>query len=238
MNFKILSTNLEYARGLDGSIKDWILKGYRAIFISPKTENKNLNKFKKIIQRENPDLICITEIKKNQISTLINKEYQYYKINVKYTPGSKFEKSFLHKNNCNTIISKHNLNIQKINLKNGFKTLLYEIDLPNNIKLIHFHFSQNKKIRHKQFQEIAKMYQNQKLKIICGDFNIVYGLKELNKFIQQSNLKILNQKPTFPSIKPIKFYDLSLYSPELHPNLKILPDIFSDHLATILTIKL
>jgi len=43
-NLKILSTNLEYARGLDGSIKDWILKGYRAIFTPQKIKNKFLNK--------------------------------------------------------------------------------------------------------------------------------------------------------------------------------------------------
>ncbi|MCD4705440.1 hypothetical protein K8R66_05185 [bacterium] len=236
--FKVLLTNFEYGRGMDGSLKDWLLKGYRSFFVPQLIENKILDKFKKIIVRENPDLICINEIKKNQISKLVDKRYQYYDIDIKYGLESKLRTTIFHKNNCNAFLSQHKLNFKKKFLKNGTKKLLYEIDLPDNIKIACFHFSLKRKTRQKQFKEIYEIYKNHPSKIICGDFNILYGFKELDDFIKQSGLKFAHQKPTFPSPQPSKFFDLVLYSPNLNIQTKILPDIFSDHLAVMIEIKL
>ena len=237
-NFKILITNLQYGIGIDGSAKDWLLKGHRVFHLPKKIEKIFLDKFKKIIQEENPDLICINEIKKNQIIKLMNKKYQYHNTETKYGPEGNLRKRIpFHKHNCNATLSKHNLKIEKKFLKNGNKKLFYEINLPNNIKLSFFHFSLNKRTRQKQFQEIYELYKHHPSKIICGDFNIIYGFKELDRLIKKLDLKRAHQNPNFPASRPSRSFDLVLHSPHLQIKSKILPDIFSDHLAILIEIQ-
>jgi len=237
--FKILIANLEYGVGLDGSLKDWLLKGHRFFHLTQKIEKIFLDKFKNIIQKENPDLICINEIKKDQIHHLTDEIYQYHNTELKYGPHGKIRKTTpLHKNNYSATLSKHDLQIEKKFLKNGAKKLFYEINLPNNTKLSFFHFSLNKRIRHKQFQEIYELYKSQASKIICGDFNIIYGLQELDELTKTLDLKHAHQEPNFPASRPFMPLDLVLHSPHLEIETKILPEIFSDHLAVLIEIKI
>ena len=237
--FKILLLNTGYLTSLNGSKKDYLLKSYRYIINSKKIQKEAIKRFKDITKKEKPDLILLIEIRKNQIKEIIPKNYKFYDSETKYGKNSILRKLPLFKIQCNGFISKNRLSFKKEYLKNGTKKILYIIDLPKRIKLFLFHFSLKKKVRIKQFEELENLVKNYKYKIICGDFNIYKGIDELNSLIKKADLKISNNKPTFPSFKPKKNLDIFLCSKELKIKSKVLNNLkISDHLPVVLEIDL
>ncbi len=237
--FKILLLNLGYCTGINGSLAQYISKFYRYIFLHSKVEKMILNKFKKIVLEEDPDLICLTEIKQGkQIKTLINGKYFFYDIETKYGQKSILRKLPFFHNKGNAFISKHKLSFKKHYLINGTKKLLYEIIIPGNISLILMHFSLKKRARGKQFKEIQKMFSGTGQKIICGDFNILGGISELNCLANGLDLKLAHQEPTFPAFRPNKPLDLFLCSKNIKTKTRILNNQLSDHLPVIVEISL
>lgn len=208
------------------------------MYLPKKVENNVLRKLKTIISAENPDLICLVEIEKNkQIKNLISDKYPFYDIDIKYGEDSILRKLPVFKVKGNAFISKQKLAFKKHYLKNGTKKLLYEIKLPNKISVILMHFSLEKNVRAKQFQEIWKMFANVKSKIICGDFNIFGGLSELDDFMKKADLKLAHENPTFPAFKPKRPLDLFLCSKNLKTKTKVLKTQLSDHLPVILELQ-
>lgn len=153
--FKILLLNLGYCTGINGSSLQYFFKCYRYFYLPRKVEKSILDKLKTVILKENPDLICLMEIKQGeQIKTLIDNEYPFSSIETKYGKKSLLRKFPFFKNNSNAFIAKNKLLFRQYYLKNGIKKLVYEIALPNNISLVMAHFSLNKRTRNKQFKEM------------------------------------------------------------------------------------
>lgn len=238
--FKILFLNLEYCTDINGAKTEYFTKFYRYIFLSRKIEKNTLDKLKNIIEKEDPDLICIVEIKNNrQIKELINEKYKFFDISSKYGPKSLSCKIPILRNNCNAFISKHKLNFKKNYFKNGAKKLMHEIILPNDTHVICTHFSLlNGGVRKKQFQEINEIVSKAKSAIVCGDFNIFKGLGELNDLLKNANLVLSHTDPTFPACSPKIQLDLFLCSKDLKTKTKVLRDKLSDHLPIVLELEL
>ncbi|MFH1440254.1 MAG: hypothetical protein ABIG89_06805 [Candidatus Woesearchaeota archaeon] len=252
--FKILLTNIGYCTGLNGSLSDYVFKFYRYIYTSKKVQLDVLNKLSRIVNKEKLDLIVLIEIKKYQMEMLKriisndknNNKYNLFEVENKYSLKSLLRKILFIKNNCNGFIAKKNLKFEKHYLENGTKKLLYEIKLPNDTVLVATHFSLNKKTRKKQFDEISEKFKSKKM-IVCGDFNIFDGFDELNSIMEKCELKIANDKPTFPSNlccsskksnNRKKALDLFLCSEKMKVNVKIIKDDFSDHMPILLEIEL
>jgi len=236
--FKILLLNLGYCTKLDGSMKDYFTKFYRYPFLPEKIEDEVLSELKAIIKTENPDLICLTEIKQGkQIRTLLSESYAFHDIAVKYGENSFLRKLPPFKSKGNAVISKKKLSCKKHYLENGTKKLLLEVELPNRTSLFFMHFSLSKKIRAKQFQEIQQKFGKVKSKIICGDFNVYGGLTELSSLMEKSQLKFTSKQATFPSFKPQKALDLFLVPNDLKFEIKVLGNKLSDHLPITMTIE-
>jgi exonuclease III len=233
--FKILLINLGYCTGINGKILHYFLYFYRYIYRSLRTENRVLNELKKIIRKENPNLICLIEINQGrQIKELINNKYFFYKINTKYGSNSVLKRCPLFRKKSNAFIAKQKLPFKIHFLKNGTKKLLYEITLPNEVTLLLMHFSLNKQVRDKQFKEIYKMFSERDKLIICGDFNIFDGFNELNYIMDKFNLKLVHKSPTFPAFKPNKSLDIFLCTKNIKTTYKVLSNQLSDHLPVIM----
>ena len=236
--FKILLINLGYCTGINGFLWQYIVKFHRYIFLPSIVEQKVLKKLKAIISRENPDIICLVEIKNGrQVKTLLSDEYLFHNARNKYGKKSVLKKCPFFYNKGNAFIAKNDLAFKSHYLKNGTKKMVYEIILPNNISLLLAHFSLNKISRKKQLQAISKMDLFNTQKIVCGDFNIFSGLKELDSLLQDSDLKIVNPNPTFPAHNPSKSLDLFLCSSNIHATARVLDDQISDHLPLVLEIS-
>jgi endonuclease/exonuclease/phosphatase family metal-dependent hydrolase len=237
--FKILLLNTGYCSGLDGSLSNYFFHGYRFLFTPKKIENNISLKIEEMIKMENPDLICLIEVRKGSyLMKFLEKKYSFYDIEVKYGKKSFLKLFPFFYKNGNAFISKNKLKFKKIFLKNGSKKLAYEIILPGKIKLLMFHFSLLSIVRKEQFREIEKIIGKKGRKIVCGDFNIFNGFNEVNGVIKDLNLKIINNRPTFPSYKPRKFFDLFLCSKEIKTKIKNLNYKISDHLPVLIEITL
>ena len=237
--FKILMLNAGYFTHLNGSIENNILRSHRYLFNFDKTEEKFIKAFNEMVLKENPDLIFLMEVRKNQFKSIINKKYPFYDFDIKYTPKKVFRKMPRFDVQGNGFMAKEKLKFRKFFLKKGIKTLCYEIVLPNKTRLILFHFSLRPRTRIIQLKEIDDISKNYGAKIICGDFNTFKGISELEDFIKYSDLNLIQKEDTFPSFKPSKPLDLFVCSRNLKAKTRVLKDIkISDHLPVVLELDL
>lgn len=235
--YKILFLNSGYFTGINGSKTQYLTKLHRYFYNNKNNQNKNLLKLNELISEENPDLVCLVEIKKGrQIDWLINEEYNFFDIETKYWEKSILRRLPWFKGNSNAFFSKEKLEFKKHYLKNWTKKLVYEIILPNETSLILNHFSLSKNIRKKQFDEINNMFSENNNKIICWDFNIFKWLKETHK-LTNNWLKNIQINSTFPSIRPKKILDLFMCSEQINAKTRVLKNQISDHLPVVLELE-
>lgn len=232
---------------MNGSIKDYLLHFGRYFFCSNKTQEKVLGKVKKIIQKYSPDICCFAEIDKGskvgnrirQIERLVDEKYKYYDIENKYGQKSLLRKFPILSGQGNGFLSSKNFKFKKHYFKNGTKKLIYEIEISPNLSLFLAHFALGEKTRAMQFKELEKIIPRKKECIICGDFNIFKGFKELEGLIENANLKIANKEntPTYPTVNPKKTLDLFLCSKNLKiKKVRVLQAEASDHLPVLIEI--
>jgi endonuclease/exonuclease/phosphatase family metal-dependent hydrolase len=72
---------------------------------------------------------------------------------------------------------------------------------------------------------------------VAGDFNVLWGEREIDLFLAASGLKSANAQslPTFPSNKPRRNLDFILYSQGVDiRDFRIPQVLFSDHLPLVL----
>ncbi|MFA5993825.1 MAG: hypothetical protein WC823_02580, partial [Parcubacteria group bacterium] len=91
--FKILLINLGYCTGINGFFWQYIAKMHRYIYLPKAIEKKILQKMKAVVTEEDPDIICLIEIKKGrQVRTLMSEDYLFHDIKTKYGEKSLLKK--------------------------------------------------------------------------------------------------------------------------------------------------
>ena len=236
---KVLHLNTGYGSMLTGESKD-ILSLHKYFIRSKKTQNDFIEAVVNLVEKENPDIIFFTELKKSdKIIEVLSKKYPYYGFGVKYKPHRIESKIIGTKNNGNAFFSKIKPDSENHrHLSVGRKSLVLEV-LFGNIKFFLVHLSLLAKDRKKQFQEICSFmadnseYQN----IIVGDFNFFVGGISEFKHTCLSDLDCKITTPTFPSAKPLYTLDVFLTPKDLKCKSRVLDDIISDHLPIILEIQ-
>lgn len=233
--YKILLYNIGYARTSNKSMIDYALHLYRFMFCSKKKVNNILDGINQLVRKEDPNLFCIIEAEPKYIP-LFSKYMPYYSMNVKYGPESLLHNLPFFRQKSNGFFSKDNLRFKKHYLSSGAKRLVYEVALPDDTSLFMVHLSLMKKTRRKQFAELKDLVNHKKKLIVCGDFNIYRGTKELELFLYQTNLRLANPcTKTFPSFKPKRNLDLFLCSKNIDVKQCFsLDEHYSDHLPVIL----
>lgn len=247
--YRILMSNIGYAKGIGGSLWQHVRHSGRHVYSSQKTQMRSLNELKKIIEKEKPDLCCLIEVdsgsfhssRYNQLHALVDETYHFYDIADKYGENNPLGKLPLHRGKSNAFISRDILAFDRLYFTHGSKRLIYHITLPDGRILIFAHFSLNRKVRTRQFHELRKLIiETEREIIIMGDFNIMAGASELAPLLKDSRLKLLNK----PDETTFRFYryqwmlDVCLCSSSLQEKaeLKIIPQSFSDHAALLLTL--
>jgi len=240
-NYKILLLNFGYARGWDGSLKSFFKTLHRLPFQFFFQRKKELKKLEKIIKEENPDLILLAEVENKKCMEFLSKlGYPFWDMDIKYGPESLYRKIPAWHNNSNAFLSKEEIDFKKIFFSQGAKKLIYDIVLPNKETHLFFaHFSLVDKTRKNQLKEISEIMSQHKNSILVGDFNIKFGIKELDEIKNNLNLKISSEKPTYPAYKPTKTFDLLLAPKDLDLKTKIFyGENMSDHLPVLFELSL
>lgn len=246
---KILFSNIGYARGIDGSLRQHVTRFGRNFYCALPVQEQVLSQVKDIIKAENPDICCFVEIDQgsihsarfNQIRALMDDEYIHHDIADKYGERSLLGRMPLHRGKSNAFLSKQDLDYQKLYFSHGSKRLIYHLALPGDIDLFFAHFSLQKKTRARQMEEVRKLAEGKPRVIILADFNIFGGFDELKPLLHDTDLQVLNREDehTFQFHKTRKTLDLCICSKDLVPRtmLRVIPQPFSDHAALLLEIE-
>jgi endonuclease/exonuclease/phosphatase family metal-dependent hydrolase len=248
-SYKILMSNIGYARGINGCLSQHLLKAHRYLYCSRKTQHAILAQLKKIIDKEKPDLGCLIEIDKgsfhlgqmNQLQALVDDYYPHFDIENKYgtNPSQRYMPGAEGK--CNAFFSHQPVAYEKIYFVHGTKRLIYKLEITADITLFFTHFSLKRNVREKQFIELGELVNEVKGQVIVlGDFNIFSGFIELSPLIKATGLKLLNKEDqhTFTFHRNKLALDLCLSSAKVKADLKIIEQPFSDHAALLLTLEL
>jgi endonuclease/exonuclease/phosphatase family metal-dependent hydrolase len=246
---KILFSNIGYARGIDGSLWQYVKSIGRFFYCSPTIQQQVLEQMKSIIDHEQPDLCCFVEIDQgsvhsayfNQMDALMDAEYKFCDISDKYGHNSTLGRMPLHAGKSNGFMSRTEYPFKRLYFNSGTKRLVYRIDLNDKLHMFFAHFSLDRNVRLKQFHEVhelIKMAEGEA--ILMADFNIKQGFSELQPLLDDTNLHLLNKEdePTFTFHNLRLALDLCICSRSLasRAELRIIPQPFSDHDALLLNI--
>jgi len=246
---KILFSNLGYAKGIDGTLWQHVSRAGRHLYCPIPIQTQILGQLKDLMIKEAPDLCCFVEIDKgsfhsayfDQLQYLLTDDYKYADISNKYGENNWRRKLPLYGGRSNAFLSKTDLQFDRLYFKNGTKRLLYKIQLPDNICVFFSHFSLDRKVRVKQFEEVHAMIKECPGDVILlADFNIMHGFTELDDLIEKANLKILNDE----NLHTFRFYtkelalDLCLCSASLENRLSlhVIDQPYSDHDALLVSL--
>ena len=237
---KVLLLNAGYFTGLDGSLSDYLIHGFRYLYTPDAVMHEVENAVKHLVYTEKPDICCFLELHQKTAFVKDFRPYRCHDIDNKYGLQSFLRWLPFFDDNCNGFFSRKNIPFKKLYFKNGAKKLIYELKIAEDVSLILCHFSLSSPVRQKQFLEVQKIIHKRDRVIVAGDFNIFHGTCELSQLLADCDVKLVNHKPTFPAVHPTKMFDLFLCSKSIKITRCEVARGFhgSDHLPVILEFQM
>jgi len=249
MSFKVLFSNVGYAKGIDGSLKQHFTRAMRHVMCPIPVQQQVLGQLKAIINEEHPDVCCFVEIDSgsfssrylNQLQHMGGENYAFSDIAGKYGARWLFNAMPMMQGKSNGFMARQPYEFERFYLSHGVKRLLYRINLPDNVTLFFGHFSLLRQTRVKQFQQLNAMLRECTGDVLLlADFNILDGFDELAPLHEGLDLHALNDKtqPTFTFSHRKLVLDVCLCSSGIknHAKLTVIPQPFSDHAALLVEI--
>ncbi len=234
---RFLLYNIRYATG--GSKLLFPLWGYFHI------TRKNLARITEFIGDKNADIIGLVEVdagsyrtrKQNQAETIARQLGHYHSYACKYASGHAANFIPVLNQQGNAFLTRNSFSQEKFHyFERGMKRLVIELEL-QNVTVFLVHLSLTSKVRHRQLNELYGMVSaTDKPKIVAGDFNALWGDREIQLFLAATKLMNANtmRSPSFPSWKPKRQLDFVLHSKEIKINNFEMPDVrYSDHLPLL-----
>ena len=210
-----------------------------------KRTNGNLSHIVDFIKSVNPDIIGLLEVdsgsfrseKSNQAETIARELKHYHMYRSKYSDTSVAQKIPIMNKQGNAILTNLEIESQKCHyFREGVKRLVLELELKEfTVFLVHLSL----KFRHRQYQlqDLLEMIKDvNKPVIVAGDFNVLWGDRELALFLAASGLESANGHgyPSHPSRAPRRQLDYIFHSPEIRTADFHIPQIkLSDHVPLI-----
>ena len=206
-----------------------------------KRTNGNLNQIIDFVREVNPDIIGLLEVdsgsyraeKNNQAEAIASEVKQYHVYQSKYPSCSLAQKVPVVNKQGNAILTGQKIVSHRFHyFSAGIKRLVIELELENfNIFLVHL--SLKFRHRHYQLHELHQMVKNiEKPVMVAGDFNVLWGDRELQLFLAATGLKSANGQgqPSHPSRAPRRQLDYIFHSPDIEVTDFRIPQVkLSDH---------
>ena len=234
---KILLYNMAYGTGLNGSWKQYFLKTKRYFWL-PLFHSK---KIAQLLKKQRADVLCLIEVDGgawrnrfcSQVKSIAKKiNFNFYHSKSKYHPKSIWNLIPFVRKRHDAIIANKKGDVFFHYLNKGMKKLIQEF-VVDNISIFTAHLAVlSEKVRKKQFEELAKIVMAcSRPFVLCGDFNIQKGLKEVKEFAEITGLQLVKLPATWPSCNPKKHFDLFFTSPGVKiKDAGIIKSEYSDHL--------
>lgn len=215
-----------------------------------KHTNGNLNHIVDFIKSVDPDIVGLLEVdsgsfrseRSNQAETIARELKHYHMYRSKYSDKSVAQKIPVLNKQGNAILTSLEIESQRCHyFSEGVKRLVLELELKEfTLFLVHLSL----KYRHRQYQLQDLLGMIKKVKkpvIVAGDFNVLWGDRELALFLAASGLESANGQgyPSHPSRSPRRQLDYIFHSPEIRTADFHIPRIkLSDHAPLICDFEL
>jgi endonuclease/exonuclease/phosphatase family metal-dependent hydrolase len=210
-----------------------------------KHTNGNLKKIVDFIKSVNPDIIGLIEVdsgsfrsEKNNQAEAIAWELQHDHIyKSKYSSSSMAQRLPVLNKQGNAILTNQEILSQRFHyFREGVKRLIIELELAE-FSIFLVHLSIKFRHRHCQLQDLHKIISKaEKPVIVAGDFNVLWGDRELELFLSATGLRSANSNgyPSHPSRSPRRQLDYIFHSPQIRVSNFEVPRIkLSDHAPLI-----
>jgi endonuclease/exonuclease/phosphatase family metal-dependent hydrolase len=210
-----------------------------------KRTNGNLGQIIDFIKLVNPDIVGLLEVdsgsyrseKINQAETIATEMKQDHVYQSKYPSDSLAQMVPLVNKQGNAILTNQKIMGHNFHyFREGIKRLVIELELKDfNIFLVHLSL----KFRHRQYQlqDLHEMVKNvEKPVLVAGDFNVLWGDRELELFLAATGLRSANHQgqPSHPSRAPRRQLDYIFHSPEIRATDFQIPNVkLSDHVPLV-----
>ncbi len=210
-----------------------------------KRTNSNLARISGFLKSVEPDIIGLIEVdngsyradKNNQaeqIARELNFDHVY---RMKYPDSSLAGNMPLIREQGNAFLTNQTIEAQDFRyFEKGIKRLVIELELESFVIFL-VHLSVKFRHRHDQLRTLYSMFQEaEKPVIAAGDFNALWGDRELDLFLAATGLVNPNKEgqPTFPSRSPKRQLDFILHSPEINVKNFEIPRVrYSDHMPLV-----
>ncbi len=237
---RFLLYNIRYAAGIGRRFH--LPLPYSGYF---KRTNGNFKKINDFIKSVNPDIVGLIEVdsgsfrsEKNNQAESIAWELQLDHIyESKYPASSMARKVPLLNKQGNAILTNQPIASRRFHyFREGVKRLVIELELMDfSVFLVHLSI----KFRHRQYQlqDLHEMVKKvEKPVLVAGDFNVLWGDRELQLFLAATGLQNANRngQPSHPSRAPRRQLDYIFHSPQIGITDFHIPRIkFSDHTPLI-----
>jgi endonuclease/exonuclease/phosphatase family metal-dependent hydrolase len=172
-----------------------------------------------------------------QAEILADKLGYFHVVESKYRAGSMALKVPVLCNQGNALLSRQQISRHRFHFfKQGVKRLVIEAETAG-ITVFLVHLSLTYRNRQHQLEQLYKMVRRvEGPVIVAGDFNVLWGDRELELFLAAANLRSANNEgqPSHPSHAPKRQLDYILHSPDLVMKDFSIPRVtFSDHAPLI-----
>lgn len=246
MPYKILFSNIGYAKGIDGSLSQHLGRFHRHLHCPIPVQQQVMMQIRGLMGEHDPDLCCFVEIEHHppelsrysQLEALRGDDYPFHDVADKYGLNNWLSRVPWHRGRCSAFLAKAEAAFERRYFTHGTKRLFYEIAGPDNTAIFFAHFSLQARVRAEQFRELRRLIERSgKDVIVLGDFNIMRGFAELEPLLRDGSLHVLSREdePTFTFHRYKAPLDLCLCSASLKDRLtvRVIPQPFSDHAALL-----
>lgn len=210
----------------------------------------NLECIMTFIESVHPSIIGLIEIDSGSFRTdnvcqadIIARELGYsHIVETKYADSSVAHRVPILNKQGNALLTNDEIVSHKFHyFDEGFKRLVIEVQL-HDVTIFLVHLSLLYRRRQKQLEHLHKIVSNvEGPKIVAGDFNVLWGDKELKRFLEATGLKSANEEgfSSYPSRYPVRQLDYILHSKDLEPTHFEIPEvIYSDHAPLVCDFEL
>jgi len=234
---RLLVYNIRYATGGQRPWFPW--SGYL------RRTAGTLREITEFIGSIDPDIAGLVEVdegsyrsrKRNQADLIAGELGHYHVYESKYAMASFARRLPVVNKQGNAFLTRDSITNERFHyFTKGVKRLVIELELENLVIFL-VHLALTFRIRHQQLNDLYALVKNTtKPHIVAGDFNALWGDREIDLFLAASGLRNANPegRPSFPSWSPKRQLDFVLYSSDIRMEKFWMPNVtHSDHLPLV-----
>ena len=206
---------------------------------------KNLQRINDFLRELEPDLVGLVEVDhgsyrsgwKDQAELLAKSLGHYHSHSIKYGKKSFWRYVPVIRKQGNAFLARDRIRNETFHyFDQGMKRLVIELELDHVVVYL-VHLALGSRARQQQLAALYRLVNRTKKPcVVAGDFNAIWGEREIDLFLAATGLKSANLQslPTYPSIDPHRHLDFMLHSDKIKLRDFRIPQVqYSDHLPLV-----